>query len=137
MDRGNGKHGPRLDDNMKQDTEGLVRGGHSTHAEEWKDPEPMDDSGERGFGAPNRPPGHEPGSPPGMSRDDVERRSNVARYLGRADFPADKEGLLRHLEEHNAPDNIAAAVRKLPDGTYHQISEVADALGIHQEKRRT
>jgi hypothetical protein len=34
------KHGPALDDDLKHETEGLVRGGHSTRAAEWNDPEP-------------------------------------------------------------------------------------------------
>ena len=38
MERGSSKHGPRLDDEQKHETEGLVRGGGSTHAEEWKQP---------------------------------------------------------------------------------------------------
>jgi hypothetical protein len=41
MERGSNKHGPRLDDELKHETEGLVRSGHPTHAEEWKEPEPL------------------------------------------------------------------------------------------------
>ncbi|HLK43892.1 MAG TPA: hypothetical protein VKV34_11170 [Thermoleophilia bacterium] len=43
MDRSTSKHGPRLDDEMKKEVEGQVRSGHPTRAEEWHDPEPVED----------------------------------------------------------------------------------------------
>ncbi|WP_051940959.1 hypothetical protein [Phaeacidiphilus oryzae] len=43
IDRGSSKHGPALDDEMARETEGLVRSGRHTRAEEWHDPEPPDD----------------------------------------------------------------------------------------------
>ena len=43
MERGNTKHGPLADDNLKQDVEGMLRGTGPTRAEEWRDPEPPAD----------------------------------------------------------------------------------------------
>jgi hypothetical protein len=44
MDRGSDKHGPRQDDEMKQEVEGMVRGNKPTRAEEGREPEgPADD----------------------------------------------------------------------------------------------
>lgn len=43
MDRSTSKHGPRLDEEMKKEVEGQVRAGHPTRAEEWHDPEPVED----------------------------------------------------------------------------------------------
>jgi hypothetical protein len=43
MQRGSDKHGPRKDDALAHDVEGMVRGTGPTHAEEWKDPEPPAD----------------------------------------------------------------------------------------------
>jgi hypothetical protein len=42
MQRGN-HHGPRQDDALKHDTEGMIRGNGPTRAEEWHDPEPPAD----------------------------------------------------------------------------------------------
>ncbi|MER7541053.1 hypothetical protein ABTX77_40855 [Streptomyces sp. NPDC097704] len=39
-DRGSSKSGPRLDDARKKEVEGLLRSGHPTRVEEWRDPEP-------------------------------------------------------------------------------------------------
>lgn len=43
MDRASSKHGPRLDDEMKKEVEGQVRSGRPTRAEQWHDPEPVED----------------------------------------------------------------------------------------------
>lgn len=43
MERGSDKHGPRKDDALAEDVEGMIRGTGPTHAEEWKDPEPPAD----------------------------------------------------------------------------------------------
>lgn len=43
MDRSTSKHGPRLDEQMKKEVEGQMRAGHPTRAEEWHDPEPIED----------------------------------------------------------------------------------------------
>jgi hypothetical protein len=43
MDRSTSKHGPRLDEEMKKEVEGQLRAGHPTRAEEWHDPEPIED----------------------------------------------------------------------------------------------
>ena len=43
MERGNTKHGPLADDDLKHDVEGGLRGTGPTHAEEWRDLEPLAD----------------------------------------------------------------------------------------------
>lgn len=43
MERSTSKHGPRLDEQMKKEVDGQVRSGHPTRAEEWHDPEPIED----------------------------------------------------------------------------------------------
>lgn len=37
------KHGPVLDNEMKEEIEGQLRAGHSTRAEPWREPEPVED----------------------------------------------------------------------------------------------
>lgn len=45
-ERGSDKHGPRIDDQMKSEVDGVLKGGHPTRAEESHEPEPMvDDEG--------------------------------------------------------------------------------------------
>ncbi|MFZ3453844.1 hypothetical protein [Arthrobacter sp. 7Tela_A1] len=42
-ERGNSTHGRRLDEEMKQETQGLTRNAVPDHVEEWRQPEPMAD----------------------------------------------------------------------------------------------
>lgn len=43
MERGNSKLNPRVDDELKHELEGTLRGNRSSRAEEWRDPEPPAD----------------------------------------------------------------------------------------------
>jgi hypothetical protein len=42
-ERGNTTHGPRLDDELKHETDGMIKGNHPTRAEEWREAETFDD----------------------------------------------------------------------------------------------
>lgn len=142
--RGSDKHGSRLDELQKQETEGLIRGGGTTHAEEWKEPEPTitpggtsDASADALLTAPRRPPGHQPGTAEGITPENMERRSELARWVGDTRFPADRDALLTRAEERYAPDSVINAVRSLPSGEkYANIGQVAVALGLGIEERR-
>ncbi|MEV4254251.1 DUF2795 domain-containing protein [Spirillospora sp. NPDC049652] len=134
-----GKHDPRLDDEIQHETEGLVQGGHPTHAEEWKQPEPAsststwdpvtEDPIETG-GA------RQEGSPPGMSPDDVEGRSALARALVGVHYPADRGDLLKALRSGDVSDEALSAAESLPDRSYENLADVAEELGYGRESRR-
>ncbi len=135
MERGSDKHGFRLDDAMAAETAGLTRGGHSTHAQEWKDPEP---SGEDQPDADLVPGGTlEGGVPDGMTAADVEGRSELATYLGAGVFPANRVVLEERAEEENAPVRVLDLLRQLPDGReFTNVAEVWAALGGSNEQQR-
>ncbi|MBT2512452.1 hypothetical protein [Arthrobacter sp. ISL-30] len=42
-ERGNTTHGPHLDDKMKQETQGMVKGNQPAHVEEFRETEPFPD----------------------------------------------------------------------------------------------
>ncbi|GAA3582578.1 hypothetical protein GCM10022419_075310 [Nonomuraea rosea] len=134
MERGSDKHNPRLDDQQKHETEGLVRGGGTTHAEEWKETEAMPAPGEES--PQSYPPGHEPGTPEGITAEGVDVRSDLAKWLSDAHWPASKDELVRHAERMEAPDQVVSMVDALPDRRYTNVAEVAKALGLGVEKRR-
>lgn len=52
MTRGSDKHGPRLDDDLAQDFEGVRRSNRPTRQDEWRDPEPPTDTRRTAPGSP-------------------------------------------------------------------------------------
>src|SRR5215212_5753880 len=136
MERRSDKHGPRQDEALSHEVEGLIRSGHSTHAEEWKDPEPSGEDQPEVDLVPNGD--HTPGTPPGMDERDVELRSELATHLPPATWPADRDGLLATLAEQNAPDRLVGIVRRVPAGQeFHNVQELSEAAGLGVESRRT
>ena len=134
MERGSDKHSPMVDDQLKHETEGLVRSGHSTHAQEWKDPEPAGEDQPEADRAPDTT--LVGGTPAGMTGDDVERRAELASYLGKEIWPADRGALLDRVLDADAPDHIVDLVRRVPDGSYDNVSDVWSALGGGTEQQR-
>ncbi|MEU4723294.1 DUF2795 domain-containing protein [Nonomuraea dietziae] len=76
-------------------------------------------------------PQHQPGSPEGMSSRQVDRRSEVSRWIsGTHAFPADRDTLLERARSQSAPDGVLAAIRSLPDRVYDNMEAVAEELGL-------
>jgi hypothetical protein len=135
IDRGN-QHGPALDDDMAHEVEGYVRAGHDTRAEEWKSAEPPTDEASE-----VAPEGADPrrSTPPGMTVDDVENRSELASWLGPAVFPADIDRLADWLRDQHAPDHLLDEIRQAPaDVEFASVGELWRALhgGTHVESTR-
>jgi hypothetical protein len=136
MERGSSKHGPRLDDEMEREVRGMLQGGVDSRVEEWHAPEPA------GEDQPNptvAPTGYErAGAPPGMTSEDVERRSELGRYVPLAALPGDRDDLLGAAEEMEAPQEVIDLLASLPTGRqFETINQVWAALGGHNEETRT
>ena len=134
MERGSDKHSPRIDDQLKHETDSIVRGApaeaRTDEAREQEGPgedEPTPDarlSGSRGQGP-----------PAGLSADDAEARSDLARHLQGSVFPAEREELMRSAAEMNAPQRILGWLRDLPPGeVYENVHAVWRALGGEPEQ---
>ena len=134
MERGSDKHGPRIDDAMEHEVEGLLRSGRSSRAEEWREAEP---SGEDEPDSDRVPDGtFVGGTPDGMSANDVEGRAELAAALGRV-YPADREALIAAAEQNNAPDSLLAELRRLPPGRqFENMNDVWTTLGHGVEEQR-
>lgn len=135
MERGSDKLSPRADDELKHQTEGLIRSGHTTHAEEWKDPEPV---GEDQPDADRAPDGTlHGGVPGGMSGDDVEGRAELAGYIGKAAYPLVREQVLDLVIDGEAPTRVVDLVRRLPSGRqFDNVNDLWTALGGQVEANR-
>ncbi|MEU8300161.1 DUF2795 domain-containing protein [Micromonospora sp. NPDC048909] len=137
MERGNSKHGPRIDEQMSQEVAGLVQGPGTggSRVDESRVPEP---AGEDQPEATTAPAGElRSGAPKGMSSQDVERRSRFGRFITMTALPGDREALIANAQSNEAPDDIIADLERLPEGTrYQTISEVWAALGNKNETTR-
>jgi Protein of unknown function (DUF2795) len=134
MERGSDKHGPRLDEQLEHEDEPIVRSGQPPHTEEWRETEPFEDE----HVDLNVPGDEAPGAPPGMTAADVERRSEIARWLEPHKFPSDRDTIVGYLQQEGAPDEVVDAIATLPAGrTFSQTGDVVRALGIPTEHRRT
>jgi hypothetical protein len=127
MERGSDKVAPRLDDEMKHEVEGLIRSGHDTHVEEWKSSEPSGDDQPVVQLRPHESTLEGPAS--GMSAAEVEARSELASYLGRAPYPLDRAAVLSILSERHAPDAVLAMAEQLPaTGTFTNLQDMWERL---------
>jgi hypothetical protein len=126
------KHSPRVDDELEHEVQGMLRSGHTTRAEEWRDPEPVAE-GDPDIDA--DPSGTlVGGTPVGMDADAVTARTELARWLDRADFPSTGAGLVEAARNHRATDAVVAELGRLPGGdTYERIGDVVRALGYPTE----
>lgn len=126
------KHSPRVDEELEHELQGMLRSQHSTRAEEWREVEPSAE-GDPDIDA--DPAGTlVGGTPVGMDADAVVARTELARWLDRADFPGTGPALVEAARDHRAPDGVVAELEKLPDGdTYERIGDVVRALGYPTE----
>ena len=126
------KHSPRVDEELEHEIQGMLRSGHTTRAEEWRDPEPVAEGEPDVDAAPNGT--LVGGTPVGMDADAVESRAELARWLDRADFPSTGPELVEAALDHRAPDAVVAELDRLPAGdTFERIGDVVRALGYPTE----
>lgn len=124
--------GAVADQAQAHETHGLEQGGHSTRAEEWRDPQAPADGEPRASWTPGTP--EQPGTPEGMTNEDVERRSEIARFLGKEVWPADRDALVEVARGNGATDAVLADLGRLPVGEqFANVQEVSRALGIGTE----
>ncbi|GHH70917.1 hypothetical protein GCM10017673_23390 [Streptosporangium violaceochromogenes] len=76
------------------------------------------------------------GVPGGITPADVEHRRTLVTWLSDAQWPADRDDLLAHADTRLAPGSLVSSLRDLPDGEFHDVGEVARALGLGKVRRR-
>lgn len=135
MDRGSAKHGRQLDEQMAHEVQGVLQGGSGSRASEWHDPEPAgDDQPDLRRTAVNPP----PGSPPGMTYEEVEQRSRLGRFIPKSRLPGERDELIAGAHDMHAPDDVLRTLAQLPAGErFVTVNEVWAALGHNNEPRRT
>ena len=130
------KHNGRVDDDIKHELSGMLASGQQSHVEEWRQTEPSGEDQPPVERAPASP--DEVGTPAGLDLADVERRSQLASYLGKELWPADRDALEAHASQADAPDWVIDELRRLPTGqTFRNVSEAWSTLGHTVEQHRS
>jgi hypothetical protein len=125
--------GRTADDARRHEESGLLQGGHGSRAQEWRDPQPSAEGEPRVSWTPGVP--DQPSTPEGMTNEDVEHRSEIARYLGKDVWPADRDELVAKAQENAATDRVLADLGRLPaQQRFTNLQDVARALGIGTEQ---
>ena len=126
------KHSPRVDEELEHEVQGMLKAERATRAEEWREVEPQ---AEGDPDIDSSPEGTLVGGVPvGMTEDAVVARTELARWLDRADFPSDGPALVEAALDHRAPDAVVDELRRLREGqTYERIGDVVRALGYPTE----
>ncbi len=126
------KHSPRLDEEIEHEIQGMLKSGHATRSEEFREVEPVAEGEPDTGDSPNST--LIGGVPVGMTEDAVVARAELARWLVRADFPNTGPQLVEAALDHRAPDAVVAELERLPEGeTYERIGDVVRALGYPTE----
>ena len=134
MERGSDKHSAMVDEALKHDTAAIVQGRvGEARVEEFREQEGAGE-GELTPDAPSRSREEIPGV--GLTLDDINGRSELARYLEHRQFPARPGELAAHARERHAPDAVVAQLEQAPDQVYETVSEVWVALGGRAETPR-
>ena len=128
MERQSSKHGPRLDGELKHETESLERGAPvESRAEEEREHEPAADE-ERSASARTAPADQ-------LGPDESSARTEISRHLRVSAFPAKRDALLEEAASANAPEPVLRALEQLSsDREFATMYEVWDAL---RERRVT
>ncbi|MEI4270245.1 DUF2795 domain-containing protein [Klenkia sp. LSe6-5] len=123
-----GTHGARVDDVLAAETEGITRSGREGRAHESREVQPSgEDQPDVDLAPDSTLTG---GTPVGIDAATVQLRTELARWLDRADFPSTGADLVEAARDHRAPDAVADELARLPAGeSYRTVGEVVRALG--------
>jgi hypothetical protein len=124
-----GTHGPAEDDAIKRQDRSELE----AHGEEWPEPESAgDDDSDTTWASQGR----FAGTPGFQDWEAIELRSDLARHLDRAVFPATRARLLETLTTHAADQRLLDLVSSLPGRPrFASLADVLRALGLPIESR--
>jgi hypothetical protein len=125
VERETTKHDPRVDEAMDAETRSLTRGAPvESRRRDERLKEPITDD------EPSLDPSARPGPASALSPDEAAIRGRLGRLLEeRAEFPSDRNALIRSLGEADERGELVARLRMLPvERTFADAREVVLAL---------
>jgi|UPI00051BBC0B hypothetical protein len=130
---GRDKTSPIRDDEIKREMAGELRAARGTRVEEEHELQPSGEDQPVVAASPGAP--LIGGTPPGITPEGVQLRAEMARFLGRGAFPADRDGVVATLRRNNADDWLIEAAERLPeDRAYDNMQSISRELGFGAER---
>ena len=127
-EQASGTHGPAEDDAIKHQDDTELQ----AHGERWPESEAAAEGGAEATWAPES---RFAGTPPGEERQALELRSDLARHLDRAAFPATQAQLAETLAAHQAEQRLLDLVSSLPESAmFASLHKLLQALGLPVEE---
>jgi hypothetical protein len=122
VERQSSKHSPRLDDELKKETESLVRGAPvESRVQEHREAEPAADF-DREATVRTAPAWR-------LGPDEASARRELSRHLRLSVFPAGRRALIAEARENDAPQPVLDVLAGLPDDrAFVTVYEVWAAL---------
>jgi hypothetical protein len=108
MDRQSDKRNPRLDEEMKRETDTRTT------------PSEVMSTSDAGTGS--------------LTPEEVELRTDLARFVDRI-FPATKAEIVENAQGNGAPGHVVSWYKRLPDRTFEGFPEVWEIGSGHDEPR--
>jgi Protein of unknown function (DUF2795) len=128
-EQSSGTHGPAEDDAIKRQDRSELQ----AHGEQWPEPESDEEDEDATTWAPE---GRFAGTLPGEDWQAIDMRSELARHLDRATFPASRAHVLATLKEHQAEQRLLDLVSAQPrDSRFASLADLLRALGLPVERR--
>lgn len=134
MERGNTKHGAKLDESMAAEVAPITHGAPvESRVDEVREAEPFDPSD---LGSDVRDDIAEPETPAALAHEETTARSELARFIPPSTFPASADELLVAARREGATDAVLAALERV-DSTRHYdtVQQVWEVLGGDTEHR--
>lgn len=133
---GREKTSPIRDDVIKREMVGELRAARGTRVEEEHEAQPSSQDEPVMGASPGGP--MTGGTPRGITPEGVESRTDMARFLGRGVFPADRDGVVATLRRNNADDWLIDEAERLPgDREYENMQSISRELGFGAEQAGT
>lgn len=64
-----------------------------------------------------------------MADNDQSNPSDIQKHLQGIMYPIDKQGLVAHVKQQGAPEDVLSTLESLPEQQYEKLADVTKAVG--------
>lgn len=72
-----------------------------------------------------------------MDQEEMDARANLARFLSKEIWPADRDRVIQTARSQHAPEEVLATLGRAPDRTFTNLADLWAELGGENETERS